>query len=166
MHSNSNGGKSQKINRTNEQRYIEAKNEIPRFNEDVISLGGNSRTKSIFGGASGTGATKTKNKNLNNTQQDINDFVTEYNNTGQQQMARPQTSYSKGSISKAASIAGRSDKSKALSKGSSLRSKLVDFKKNRLIEVISKMDEQDVDQLSKQLKIDTNPKSILTNVLN
>ena len=82
MLSGSNGGKSQKINRTNEQRYIEAKNEIPRFNEEIASLGGNSRTKSVFGGASVTGSSKTKNKQLNNTQQEINEFGNEYNSSG------------------------------------------------------------------------------------
>ncbi len=46
-----------------------------------------------------------------------------------------------------------------------MRSKLVDFKKNRLIEAIARMEEQDIDNLSRQLKIDTNPKSLLTSVL-
>lgn len=81
--------------------------------------------------------------------------------------SRPQTSQNisggrKSLINlKPKSIAGRSHVSKA----SSIRSKLVEFKKQKLIEAITKLDEPDVDQLSRQLKIDTNPRSVMNSVL-
>jgi hypothetical protein len=48
------------------------------------------------------------------------------------------------------------------SKQSSIKSKIVEFKKKKLIDAISKMDEVEIDQMSRQLKINDNISQILT----
>ncbi|CDW76212.1 UNKNOWN [Stylonychia lemnae] len=146
---------------SSEQRYQEAKNEIPRFNED-LEMTQSHKSRSVF-----RKALQQRNSQLQSTQKLEETYTNaddQYAPIAEYSNQRPQTSHvsrKQYSVAKPKSAAGRS----SVSNVSSIKSRIVELKKQKIIEVVSKMDESDVDQLSRQLKIDTNPKILMNSVL-